>query len=122
MKLNEKILYCRKRLGLSQEALAERIGVSRQAVSKWETGDAEPEISKLRSLAQVFGVTTDWLLSDAEPDEQHNKTEEKAAQAQKLGIWQGKFMRPALYRVLKREKERKWCKKKSGRVQTSKRT
>ncbi len=78
MKLNEKILYCRKRLGLSQEALAERIGVSRQAVSKWETGDAEPEISKLRSLAQVFGVTTDWLLSDAEPDEQHNKTEEKS--------------------------------------------
>ena len=69
MKLNEKILYCRKRLGLSQEALAERIGVSRQAVSKWETGDAEPEISKLRTLAQVFGVTTDWLLSDAEPDE-----------------------------------------------------
>lgn len=39
------------------------------------------------------------------------KTEEKAAQAQKLGIWQGKFMRPALYRALKREKERKWCKK-----------
>ena len=78
MKLNEKILYCRKRLGLSQEALAERIGVSRQAVSKWETGDAEPEISKLRSLAQIFGVTTDWLLSDAEHEEQHTKTEEKA--------------------------------------------
>ncbi len=38
------------------------------------------------------------------------KAEEKAAQAQKLGIWQGKFMRPALYRVLKREKEQKWCK------------
>ena len=38
MKLSEKILYCRKRAGLSQEALAERLGVSRQAVSKWETG------------------------------------------------------------------------------------
>ena len=38
MKLPEKILYCRKRAGLSQEALAERLGVSRQAVSKWETG------------------------------------------------------------------------------------
>ena len=38
MKLYEKILYCRKRAGLSQEALAERLGVSRQAVSKWETG------------------------------------------------------------------------------------
>ena len=38
MKLPEKILYCRKRAGLSQEALAERLGFSRQAVSKWDTG------------------------------------------------------------------------------------
>ncbi len=38
MKLNEKIYHCRKKAGLSQEALAERIGVSRQAISKWETG------------------------------------------------------------------------------------
>lgn len=38
MKLQEKIYYCRKKSGLSQEALAEKIGVSRQAVSKWETG------------------------------------------------------------------------------------
>ena len=38
MKLNEKIYWCRKRAGLSQEALAERIGVSRQSISKWETG------------------------------------------------------------------------------------
>ena len=69
MKLPEKILYCRKRAGLSQEALAERIGVSRQAVSKWETGDAVPELGKLLSLAQAFGVTTDWLLSEEEPQE-----------------------------------------------------
>ena len=40
MKLNEKIYSCRRRAGLSQEALAERIGVSRQAISKWETGDS----------------------------------------------------------------------------------
>ncbi len=38
MKLNDKIYYCRKRSGLSQEELAERLGVSRQSVSKWETG------------------------------------------------------------------------------------
>lgn len=38
MKLQDKILYCRKKTGLTQEALAERIGVSRQAISKWETG------------------------------------------------------------------------------------
>ena len=65
MKLNEKIYHCRKQAGLSQEALAERIGVSRQAISKWETGEASPEISKLPLLAQTFAVTTDWLLDDA---------------------------------------------------------
>ena len=48
MKLSEKILYCRKRAGLSQEALAERLGVSRQAVSKWETGEALPEEAQTR--------------------------------------------------------------------------
>lgn len=69
MKLNEKIFYCRRKAGLSQEALAEVLGVSRQAVSKWETGDAVPEISKLLSLAKTFEVTTDWLLSEEEPQE-----------------------------------------------------
>lgn len=70
MKLSEKIYACRKRAGLSQEALAERIGVSRQAISKWETGEASPEISKLPPLADAFGVTVDWLLSeDGLPEE-----------------------------------------------------
>ena len=64
MSLQEKIFHCRKCAGLSQEALAEQIGVSRQAISKWENGDAEPEIGKLRLLATVFQVSTDWLLSD----------------------------------------------------------
>lgn len=64
MNLSEKIQLCRKRAGLSQEALAERLGVSRQAVSKWETGAAEPDLSKLRQLAAAFDVTADWLLSD----------------------------------------------------------
>ena len=68
MNLSGKILYCRKKAGLSQEALAEKLGVSRQAVSKWETGEAVPELSKLVLLAQTFGVTTDWLLSESEPE------------------------------------------------------
>lgn len=68
MKLQDKIPYCRKRAGLSQEALAEKIGVSRQAVSKWETGDATPELSKLPLLADAFGVSADWLLSDEDPE------------------------------------------------------
>ncbi len=68
MKLHEKIYYCRKKSGLSQEALAEKIGVSRQAVSKWETGDAAPEIGKLKLLCDVFGVTADWMISEDEPE------------------------------------------------------
>lgn len=69
MKLNDKIYYCRKKLGISQEEFAEKIGVTRQAVSKWETGMAVPEIDKLVALAKAFGVTTDWLLSEDEPAE-----------------------------------------------------
>ena len=64
MKLHEKIYSQRKLKGFSQEELAEKLGVSRQAVSKWETGEALPEITKLKGLAEVFGVTTDFLLND----------------------------------------------------------
>ena len=67
MTLAEKIAWCRKRASLSQEELAEKVGVSRQAVSKWELGDATPEVGKLLQLARAFGVTTDWLLSEDDP-------------------------------------------------------
>lgn len=69
MTLSEKILYCIKRCALSQEVLAEKIGVSRQAISKWETGEAAPELSKLALLAKTFGVTADWLISEDNPPE-----------------------------------------------------
>ena len=64
MKLHEKIISYRKMNGLSQEGLAEKIGVSRQAVSKWETGEALPEITKLKALAETFNVTVDFLLDE----------------------------------------------------------
>lgn len=67
MKLNEKILYYRKAAKLSQEELAAQVGVSRQAVSKWELGEATPEVDKLLALAKAFGVTTDELLSESGP-------------------------------------------------------
>ena len=69
MKLSEKIYYYRKKAKLSQEELAARVGVSRQAVSKWELNDALPEVDKLAALAKAFGVTADELLSPAEPGE-----------------------------------------------------
>lgn len=64
MTISEKIYRCRKTSGCSQEELAALLGVSRQSVSKWETGDALPEISKLLPMARSFGVTTDWLLDE----------------------------------------------------------
>ena len=67
MKLSEKILYYRKAAKLSQEELAARVGVSRQAVSKWELADAVPEVDKLLALARAFGVTVDELLSESAP-------------------------------------------------------
>lgn len=79
MTLQEKIYRCRKKAGLSQEALAERLGVSRQAVSKWETGEAAPEIGKLALLARTFGVSTDWLLSDEEDDPVASATDGQSA-------------------------------------------
>ena len=67
MTLGESIYYYRKRAGLSQEALAERVGVSRQAVSRWELDDATPEVTKLKTLAETFHITVDQLLSGEEP-------------------------------------------------------
>ena len=64
MTLSEKIYSCRRKAGLTQEELAERLGVSRQAVGKWESGEAEPELRKLQALAKEFSVTADWLLSE----------------------------------------------------------
>lgn len=64
MELADKILQYRKALGLSQEQLAEQIGVSRQSISKWETGQSTPELDKLVSLSQVLGISTDELLGN----------------------------------------------------------
>lgn len=69
MKLSEKISYYRRKRGYSQQALADMMGVSRQSVSKWETGESLPEVTKLPQLAALFGVTTDFLLSEDAPAE-----------------------------------------------------
>lgn len=62
MKIGDKILLCRKEAGLSQEQLAARLGVSRQAVSRWETGEAVPDTEKIILLRALFDVSTDYLL------------------------------------------------------------
>ena len=67
MTLGERIQYYRKRDGLSQEQLAEALGVSRQAVSKWELNDAQPELDKVLAMARLFRVSTDTLLGNEPP-------------------------------------------------------
>ena len=66
MKLPEKLLTLRKRSGLSQEALAEKLGVSRQTVSRWELGTAQPELGSLLPLCRLFGVPAEVLLDDGQ--------------------------------------------------------
>ena len=89
MNLSQKISDCRKKAGLSQEALAEKLGVSRQAISKWETGEATPEVGKLVLLARLFGVTTDWLLSDDEGQStfEHHEYHEEEQTRHALPDW-----------------------------------
>lgn len=67
MKLGENIREKRKALKLSQEYIAEQLGVSRQAVSKWETGQTEPTAKNLVELAQLFGVTVSELIESDKP-------------------------------------------------------
>ena len=64
MKLSEKILDLRKQHGMSQEDLAERLGISRQAISRWESGTVLPDSAYVLQLSKLFGVTTDYLLND----------------------------------------------------------
>ena len=64
MILADKITMLRKRSGWSQEELAERLGVSRQAVSKWESGTSLPDLDRIIKMSELFCVSTDYLLKD----------------------------------------------------------
>ena len=62
MTLGERIALARKKAGLSQEQLGDRLGVSRQAVSKWESSQANPDVAYVAELCRICGVSCDWLL------------------------------------------------------------
>lgn len=64
MKLEEKLIYLRKKQGLSQLQLAEMMDISRQAVSRWETGSAVPSTENLKILSERYGVSLDYLLNE----------------------------------------------------------
>jgi len=64
MTIGDKILNLRKARGWSQEEMADRVGVSRQAVSRWEAGSAKPDADKIVDICDLFGVSADYLLRD----------------------------------------------------------
>ena len=90
MKFSERLSDLRKRKGLSQEALAEQLGVSRQAVSKWENGEAMPELSKLELLCRIFEVSPNDLMGYEESRGEETpsiKTEKSRNHNQRAVFW-----------------------------------
>jgi transcriptional regulator with XRE-family HTH domain len=79
MNISEKIVLCRKALGISQEELAAMLNISRQAVSRWETGAAMPDTEKIIQLSRVFAVSTDYLLLDEVEEVKPEKQPEQPA-------------------------------------------
>ena len=90
MTLGEKIFRLRTEQGLSQETFGEKLGVSRQSVSKWETDQSVPELDKIVAISELFEVTTDYLLKETEETygtakEEPPRTEEYSQGAYYIG-------------------------------------
>ena len=79
MNLSDRIQNLRKMKGVSQEQLADVLGVSRQAVSKWESEQSTPDMEKIITMSDYFEVTTDYLLKGIEPVKESNRRKLNAA-------------------------------------------
>ena len=80
MTMGHRIGEQRKKLGISQEALGEKLDVSRQAVSKWESDGAVPDVDKLITMSKLFGVSVGWLLGveeESAPERSEELTEKQ---------------------------------------------
>ena len=86
MILADKIIRLRKKNGWSQEELAEKMNVSRQAVSKWESAQTIPDLEKILQLGVLFGVTTDYLLKDEIEEEEFSNDDSSDATVKKISI------------------------------------
>jgi len=86
MILADKIIRLRKKNGWSQEELAHKMNVSRQAVSKWEGAQTIPDLEKILQLGALFGVTTDYLLKDELEDEEFSNDDSSDTTVKKLSI------------------------------------
>ena len=99
MNMADRIQALRKAKGMSQEQLADAVGVSRQAVSKWESEQASPDLDKVIIMSEIFDVTTDYILKGIEPvkGEEHKTmadvieqrvlTEDNGKKAKKIFKW-----------------------------------
>ncbi|MBQ2842051.1 MAG: helix-turn-helix domain-containing protein [Clostridia bacterium] len=76
MSIADKIIKLRKEKGLSQESFADALGVSRQSVSKWESGTALPDTDKIIAMSELFGVSTDYLLKEDISENVNNEPQE----------------------------------------------
>ena len=75
MSLGEKIQVLRKQKGMSQEQLADALNISRQAVSKWETNESQPDIERLKEISSMFNVSIDYMVKDGYTPAAINRTE-----------------------------------------------
>ena len=91
MKFNEKLLEIRKKQGLSQEELGMELQVSRQTISKWESGQSYPDFQRLVMLSDYFNMTLDELVKgiDVQDVREKNMTDEKVASIY-MGVERGK--------------------------------
>lgn len=98
MAFQDKVFALRKQKKWSQEQLAEQLDVSRQTISKWESGLAMPDMGKMTQLSQLFGVTLDDLVNDKEPEVHSDKKDKHAGPENKEQARFGKF--PKKYTLL----------------------
>ncbi len=102
MSLSKKIYELRKANNLSQEQLAEKVNVSRQSISKWESGETIPEIERVIELSKIFNVSTDYLLLSSEVEDLTNRTEqlEKKQEDLKMEVQQQQIKTERILRSL----------------------
>lgn len=102
MSLGNNLFQARKKVGLSQETVAEKLGVSRQTVSKWETDETVPDIYQTKKLAKLYNLTLDELIEfdiDVKEIEEviKNTNEEKEAKINWTNAWSKKYPVLATY-------------------------
>ncbi len=96
MDIGNKIMELRKKCGLSQEELAEKVGVARQTISKWELGETSPDIKQAKELSKIFNISLDELVSN----DINNILVEKTSNTEKLAGLILKLIKVALVFVV----------------------